>query len=361
MKQAIFLITLNQDIAVSRPVARFFRRDARLEIVFLVADAFRKRDVTGVWIRELMELARELCAQVISIEEPADAVRRLIGREGLLLSASESVLPAHELAHAVFLGAPPSLTRISLQHGLECIGFHHNEAHNQTWRHIIGMTGDVAVSWFEIDALRSVQPDQRAKIMAVGPPIGLEAPHATAQHRRGRRYSDAIHGLVCENLHSVRFKDRDRDVFVSQLLSFARKLEDLNGALDLRPHPGGRYLQKNQAPLPANVTMNSAPLYKQSLDKFAFCISGPSSVIFDMVWAGVPVAVWAPDEPGRDIGVYSSLHLVSDEREWLDFALAAARDPQPFLARQADFLAKLRIPADIPARYRELAALAHGP
>lgn len=358
MKHAIFLINLNQDVAVSRPIARFFRRDAGLDIVFLITAAFRKRDANGVWLAEVIETTRELGAELIDVDEPVDAVRRLAGRQGLLLSASESDLPAHDFTHAVFLGAPPSLTRVTLQHGLECIGYNHNEAHNRTWRHFIGMAGDVAASWFDMDALHSLQPDQKAKLIAVGPPIGLDAPAATARRRRGRNYDREIHGLVCENLHSVRFADEDKDVFVSHLVSFAQRLDAHRGSLELRPHPGGRYLEKNSAPLPDNVIMNRPPLYKQSLDKFAFCISGPSSVVFDMIWAGVPVAIWGSGAAGADNGIYGSLHFVTTERSWLDFALAAARDPEPFLRTQADFIAKLSIPADIPGRYRLLAGLA---
>jgi hypothetical protein len=160
-------------------------------------------------------------------------------------------------------------------------------------------------------------------------------------------------------LHSVRFGEHDRSSFVAHLLSFARQMEANNGTLELRPHPGGRYLEKNKAPLPPNVVMNRSPLYKQSLDKFAFCISGASSVVFDMVWAGVPVAVWGSRERGVDVGIYSSLTFVSTEQEWLDFALAASRNPEPFLKIQADYIDRLRLPPDIPERYRRLAELAH--
>lgn len=360
MKQAIFLISLNQDVAVSRPVARFFHRERLLDVVFVVTAAFRKRDANGLWLHEVTEMAQELRGEIVDVDEPVDAVRALAGRNGLLLSASESALPAHDFVHAVFLGAPPTLTRVTLQHGLECIGFNHNAAHNRTWRHFIGMAGDVAASWFEIDALHSIQPDQLARIMPLGPPIALEAGPATPTHRKGRSYDVGLHGLVCENLHSVRFGERDRSSFVTHLLSFARAIEANDGTLELRPHPGGRYLEKNKAPLPPNVTMNRAPLYKQSLDKFAYCISGPSSVVFDMVWAGVPVAVWGSRELGSDAGVYSSLTFVSTEREWLDFALEASRNPNPFLKIQAEWIDRLRLPPDIPARYRMLAGLAHG-
>lgn len=358
MKHAVFIINLNQDVAASRPVALFFRKECALRIIFLATSAFRKRDASGLWFEELREIARDLQAELMEVSEVADAVLCLAGKSGLLLSASESALPAHEFSHLLFLAAPPSFTRVTLQHGLECIGFNHNEAHDRLWGHFIGMAADVAASWFEIDSLHSVRPDQAAKVVAVGPQIGLDSLPACVGRRRGRGYDREIHGLVCENLHSVRFTGADKRHFVSFLLSFARQIDDKGGTLELRPHPGGRYMEKNKAPLPKNVSMNRLPLYKQSLEKFAFCISGPSSVIFDMVWAGVPVAVWASDDTTADLGMYASLQFVRDENDWLDFAIAASRDPEPFLKVQSNFLEKLKIPSDIPARYRALAHLA---
>lgn len=56
-------------------------------------------------------------------------------------------------------------------------------------------------------------------------------------------------------------------------------------------------------------------------------------------------------------GVYANLHTVSDEADWLEFSVAATSDPAPFLASQAKFLASLRMPPDIPSRYRELLKL----
>ena len=171
------------------------------------------------------------------------------------------------------------------------------------------------------------------------------------------RKDQAMHGLVCENLHSVRFSAGARTRFVDVFSSFARELGALDGTAELRPHPGGRYLERNKVRLPLNVRFNRLPLYRQSLEKFAFCISGPSSVLFDLIWANVPVAVWTSGESTMATGIYSDLHVVSDEAEWMAFAVAATRDPVPFLEAQSRFLASLRMPSDIPGRYRQLLEL----
>jgi hypothetical protein len=138
---------------------------------------------------------------------------------------------------------------------------------------------------------------------------------------------------------------------------FAEQLGKVGGAVELRPHPAGRYTEKKNVAFPGNVQKNVSPLYKQALEKFDFCISAPSSVIFDMVWAGVPVAVWTTRSNNLDIGIYHSLTIVRDDGDWLEFAMACAEDPSPFLCAQTNFLHSLGIPSDIPQRYRELLSL----
>lgn len=356
MSEIVFLIDLAQDVAASRPIARYARAEFGLPVTFIVSAAFRTRDATGLWFEELQEMEAEL----IHVETVPQAIKSLAGRTGALFSCSESALGAHAFSHGVFLGAPPGLTRVTVQHGLECIGFNHNAAHDRTWRHYVGMACDVAASWFHPDALHSVQADQRAKIVAVGPPFGIDQMKPRTDIRPERRRAGWLHGLVCENLHSVRYGSGAKVAFVDALSRFAEAMDAEGGTIEVRPHPAGRYLEKHSVPLRSNVRLNRLPLYKQSLDRFGFGISSPSSVVLDMVWAGIPVAVWVQGNQREDVGAYRGLHLVSSETDWLDFARAAVADPAPFLARQAEYLEQLPIPGDIALQYRALIAAAAG-
>ena len=359
MRRAIFLADLTQDAAICRPVAAF-ARSLGFPVTLLVTGQFRKRDASGVWFAELQELAVDLEADLFTVETVADTVKILLGQEGMLLSAAESSLNPHQFSHSVFLAAPPGLTRVTLQHGLECIGFNHNAAHDRMWSSFVGMACDIAASWFEPRGLHSVRSDQRAKIMAVGPPFALGSSPASLRFSAPRRRTGPMHGLVCENLHSVRFGAGSKLSFIDTLQSFADAVSREQGTLELRPHPAGRYLDKVAQARPRNVTVNRMPLYKQSLEKFDFCISSPSSVLLDMVWAGVPTAVWTGDDPSLDIDAYRGLHVVSSERDWLDFANAAASQPMPFLERQTRYLSSLPIPQDIEGAYRNLLTVAVG-
>lgn len=354
MTVAAFLIELNQDVSVCRPVASYFRSMGHVQIDFFVTTRFRKRDATGVWYTEIQEIAQQLDANVIEVDSVLDVVRSLVGRAGVLVSASESELDAHAFNHKVFLAAPSSFLRVTLQHGLECLGFNHNAAHNRAYGHQVSMACDIAASWFPLEKLHSVKPDQKAKIMLVGPQLGLSHPPVFSRHRPWRSGPPDMHGLICENLHSVRFGAGARLQFVDVLTAFAEDLRIRGGTAELRPHPGGRYSEKNVITLPSNIRVNRLPLYKQTLEKFTFGISAPSSVLLDMVWAGIPTAVWTNGDEDIDIGIYEGLTVVSSIAEWLAFAEAATADPTPFLEQQRRYVASLQIPDDIPNLYNDL-------
>lgn len=354
MNVAAFLFELNQDVAASRPLAHYFRDLGGLDLIFLVSPRFKKRDATGIWFSELLDISRRLSASLVEVDSVLDVVTALTGHRGLLVSASESELGAHVFCHEVFLAAPVGFTRVNLQHGLECVGFNHNDAHDATFGHRIGMACDIAASWFPVERLHSVRPDQRAKILTVGPTVGLSHSPVFERAWPWSPLGSTLHGLICENLHSVRFGMGDKLEFVDVLRAFAEAIGASGGSAELRPHPAGRYSEQTELALPSNINFNRAPLYKQSLDKFTFGISAPSSVLLDMVWAGIPTAVWTSEGGGVDIRIYEGLEIVSSLADWVAFAEAATRDPSPYLEAQRRYLSLLFGEQDIPSLYRPL-------
>lgn len=354
MNVAAFLFDLVQDVASSRPLAQYFHEQGGLDLVFLVSSHFVKRDANGIWLTELEDISERLGASLVKVDTVLDVVTALTSRCGLLVSTSESELGAHTFSHEVFLAAPAGFTRVNLQHGLECIGFNHNDAHDAAFGYRIGMACDIAASWFPIERLHSVRPDQKAKILTVGPSVGLSHPPVFERPWPWPPRGATLHGLICENLHSVRFGTGAKVEFVDLFGAFAAAIGASDGTAELRPHPAGRYSEKNNLALPGNVQFNRAPLYKQSLDKFTFGISAPSSVLLDMVWAGIPTAVWTSRDGGVDIGIYEGLEIVSSLADWVAFAEAATRDPSPYLAAQRRYVSSLIDGQDIRSLFRPL-------
>ncbi|GJD51597.1 hypothetical protein OPKNFCMD_4352 [Methylobacterium crusticola] len=349
----VFLMNLVQDVSVCRPLIRLVRDEVEADILLLYTDAFLKRDANAIWLPELQEIAAAAGAETAEIAGPYDAVRRLGGRRGLIVAASETDLPAHQICHDVFLCSPPGFLRVTLQHGFECVGFMHNRAHDRAHGAHVGFGADVVVGWTEGDRLFSMRPDQRQKLFVAGPPglipgapgMGGAPPAPRPPPRRG---------LVCENLHSVRLAGASRRSFLDILGDFAAEAQALDVALDLRSHPGGRYLQRTGAAPPEGVRLNTLPLYKQTLGEFAFGISAPSSIVLDLMFADVPAALWQDADEPLDLSNYAGLRVIGGADSWWDFAFEALTDPAGLIAGQRAFLASLGIPADVRGRYLTL-------
>lgn len=335
VSQAAFLFDLIQDINVLRPLVRVLAHETRLGLLLLVSHKLRRRDRTGVWQAELDELAQSVNARIVQFDSALAAQKALAGQTGLIFSASETDLPAHEVNHGVFRAAPNGFVRITVQHGHECVGFRQN--HEQTVVHgsEVRFAADVLFGWAPIDAMEHLCKSERSKYFELGPPSVLN------QLFDARRTDDRpTMGLVCENLHSVRMRTTGefQEAYLDTLKKFAAIEAVAGRSLALRPHPGGQFVLKNNVELPKNVQLANSAMYKTDLGQFAYGISAPSSVLIDMVMAGIPTAVWRDADSIIDTSGYAGLNTVSSVSDWASFAEAALADPAPMIARQREFL-----------------------
>ena len=349
---AIFLVHLVQDIANMRPLVFMAARDFGFDTLLLVSTRFSARDAQGIWRSELREIGEATGARVEFFDTDWEAHGHL-GGHGLLFAASESHLPNHATTHNVFRHAPATYLKVTLQHGFECVGFRHSADHDRAHGRTASFGADILCGWAPADRLPSLAPSQRSKLVVTGPTSVLQIPRAAS------RPGEGAPGLVCENLHSVRFRAGGdiRAEFVASFDAFCRIMARRKRRVGLRPHPGGQYVLKNKVALPANAELENAPIYRLDIQRFAYGISAPSSVLVDMLLAGIPVAVWRDRAGEMDARNYEGLTTVSSPREWADFAAAAQADPQPFLALQQRFLDAQAIPLDPADVYSRFAAL----
>ncbi len=349
MPQAAFLFDLIQDISVLRPIIRVLAAETRLDLLFLISHKLERRDRTGIWMAELDELASLAGAQLARFESPLAAFRLLQGRSGLIFSASETTLVAHEVNHEVFRSAPNSYVRITVQHGHECVGFHHNREQTIVHGDQVRFAADILCGWGPIDVMGNLCDSERDKYFELGPPMVLD------RLFNARRTENAQGvGLVCENLHSVRMRTTGdfQTAYLDTIRKFAATQASAGREIALRPHPGGQFVIKNNVALPPNVMLANSAMYKTDLRRFAYGISAPSSVVIDMVMAGIPTAVWCDADGIIDTSGYAGLTQVSSIEDWADFAEAAVTDPEPILARQREFLRRSALDV-APERVRE--------
>ncbi|WP_426955933.1 glycosyltransferase [Muricoccus radiodurans] len=344
-RRAIFLIDLLQDVNIVRPLILLAGLRLRVPVEILTSTKFAERDIQGIWRDEVNEIAARVGAPVHVFAGEYDAFRILQGKSGILVAGSESDLSGHTPNHNVFRSAPAGFLRVALQHGYECIGFLQNREHNRAHGRDIGFAADVLCGWSEIPALASTPLAHRSKLLVTGPTAVLPLPDGAGSPADAEAPAG---GLVCENLHSVRLNASGdfKAPFMDTFFRFCAALAERGEEVTLRPHPGGQYVLKNKVPLPDNVRLENRPIYKVPLARFAYGISAPSSVLVDMILAGIPAAVWQDGDAVMDARNYDGLTVISGMEDWLAFHRDVAIRPEMILDRQRDLLARARLVTD---------------
>ena len=357
----VLILDLLQDLNILRPIACLAAAETDMPVTILVSKRFADRDSNGLWAAELEELVRTTRASLLHFQSDFEVYDHLAAKRGILFAGSESDLNAHATSHRIFRFVPADFLKVTLQHGYECVGFLQNREQSMAFGEDIRFAADIVCSWMSGEHLRHLRPTERAKLIVTGPSALLKAGR---QEPRSPGPATAT-GLVCENLHSVRmniagdFKASYMDTF----FAFSEVMERAGRTVGLRPHPGGQYVIRNAVKLPPNVVLDNEPMYRVDLSRYAYGISAPSSVLIDMVLAGIPTAVWHDGANQLDTGNYEGLARVSSLDEWRTFAEAAIADPAPFLARQAAFLEQTGIIVDrdeVRRRFHDLLWMAGG-
>lgn len=349
-----FHFALVQDVAVLRPLALLAATLATIEVRLLVSHKFASRDADGRWKGEIDRLGANLGVTPYLYESPFDALQHLGSSTGMIIAGSESTVAAHAEAHELFRSVSGYIRTVTLQHGLECVGFVHNARHETTTGRNVKFAAEIAVAWSEIARMHSVAASERSKIYVGGPSMLIDPVQAATTTPPAN-----LPGLICENLHSVRFANaRMRTDFLTSFESFAQRLAMVDLGVTLRAHPAGRFTERNNIALPANVMVSQKPLYDIDLREFAFAISAPSTILFDFVLAGVPVAIWVDPDGDVDTSNFPGLPTVSSTNDWWRFNWAARWDRERLLSRQNAFYDSLGLPKDVRGRYLGLLALA---
>lgn len=333
--RTVFLVNLLQDVNIVRPLAYLAARETRAKVGFLVSERFRERDRKSLWWPELQALAAETNASIDLFGDEFSAYRALMGGHGVLMAASESNLSAHRQTHDVLRVAPAGYLKVTLQHGFECVGFLQSQEHDKAHGRDVCSAADVLAGWSRLDAQRSMPASQRNKYYLSGPSaLAGELPGASA----AEAFPEA---LICENLHSVRFSASGdfRDAFMDAFQGFGAAMKEADKPVALRPHPGGKRSFEFDDEL-SNVVVMDAPIYKLPLNRFAYGVSPPSSVLIDMLLAGIPAAVWRDPAGGMDAGNYRGLNTVSLPGDMLEFRRRSLNDPEAILDQQRRFLVR---------------------
>lgn len=357
----VLVFNLLQDVNILWPIANLVKEDTSYPLILMISDKFIERDQTGRWMVELETLKSETAASLHIFNTSLAAFEILQNRDGVIFAASESSLNPHRVTHDLFRGAPSAFMRITLQHGFECAGFHQNREQTIAFGDSVHFAADVICSWTGRERLTHILRFETSKIVVTGPSsqILLGLPDIESP------LTPKSTGLVCENLHSARMNAAGdfRQSYMETFLAFGKIMAHKRRAVALRPHPGGQYVVRNEVQLPENMVLQNDPIYRVNLAKYAYGISAPSSVLIDMVLAGIPTAVWQDPDGAIDATNYSGLTRVRSLSEWIAFADAAIANPLSFVEMQSEFIEATGILVDrvtVRKRYLDLIRSACG-
>ena len=313
---------LLQDLNILRPLIYITADNIGINPLILVTSSLIKRDKSKIWIKEIQEIADETNGSVYIISNLVDVWRTLNEyTNGFIISASESDLNAHKETHEIFRLAPSNISTITLQHGFECVGFLMNSNHQNQHGSSVGFASDYICGWTPAHLQRNLRPLQYSRYHNLGPTAWLKQ---TNKRNLSLNINNKVvpeMGIVCENLHSVRFGGKSNvNLFMQQFFELADYLDSKGKKIALRPHPGGQYSIKNNPTLPNNVLLVNQPSYKVNWRSFLFGISAPSSVLFDLMINEVPVIVWQDPQQIIDITQLSFLPSAQNTQDMISFS-----------------------------------------
>ena len=317
-----FIVNLLQDVNILRPLIYITADDIGIKPLILVTKAFIQRDKSQIWMSELQSISDDIQATLLIMDSLIDVWQELnTYSSGFLVSASESDLHSHKETHEIFKVVPPSIRTVTLQHGFECVGFLMNEHHQKHHGNSVGFAAEYICGWTPKELQRYLWPLKNSRYYNLGPTAWFKyninrKPNSDVEDR-----SVPQMGIVCENLHSVRFRENSNvNLFMQQFFDLAEYLDTKGQQIALRPHPGGQYSIKSKASLPKNVVLVNQPSYKVNWQFYSFGISAPSSVLFDLMVNKVPVMVWQDQQQTIDISQHAFLPVAQNANDMISFA-----------------------------------------
>ena len=322
-----FVFNLLQDVNILRPLIYLASDNLAIEPSILVTKSFVKRDKDKIWVKELQCFVNEVGGAITYLSSSYETWKLLNqSAGGFIISASESNLAGHKDTHEIFKLAPPKVVTITIQHGFECVGFLMNKNHQKRYGSSVSFAADYILGWTPQNLQRNLRPLQYSRYQSLGPTAWIKQTKKRNLNPVMDLSITPKMGIVCENLHSVRFAGKSNvNLFMQQFFKLAEYLDSKGKKIALRPHPGGQYTVKNNLNLPKNVVIVNQPSYKVNWEAYEFGISAPSSVLFDLINSNVPVIVWQDQQQVIDTTQLAFLPVAQSAEDMIAFANSPQR------------------------------------
>lgn len=345
-REVALVLNLPQDLDLMLPVIDEIRSRPDVFLRVLVAPGLfpsSNRILRALVDRHIVPFLLEKSA-VLSGED------RILRNIDALLTASETSLRVHELAHALTLSARKlGIATYTMQHGLENVGLTYCDGRHGTG---VVFAAEHVLLWGDPKTLPDwVAPETRRKCIAVG---RTSKPAYTDCQLPSEFAGRDIIG-VFENLHWHRYSSRYTSKFLDDIFALARERPNL--LVLVKPHPAGRFLIKRSdllASAPKNLMV--ADINDKLWEPFSasalipLCravVTTPSTVALDAAELDVPVAVARYD---LDLPAFAGLLMVDDKASLIAFVDTALADGAAARAGLTSYCNRVRLPGDAVKR-----------
>jgi hypothetical protein len=323
-QDVVFVFDLLQDFEVLKPIV-----EAHANVVgsrFFSAIVTDRVLAATIW----PTLEAFLKAYSIQVYYPKNTLEAAacLPSQCVLFTASESSANGHKFSHELCLLASPNVLKCTFQHGYENVGLRHHMTHNMSAPKGIRYASDIIFTWTHQEQLVDAHPSDLAKCLPVGVIKALTVDAIDARENLVNQITDwdftegdrdendtrPANVLLCENLHSVRFKDPMLSDAYKQVMYHLQHSPYAD--LKVRSHPGKKLLEKD--PTFASFKFLGGELTCAQLVKYDFLLSPPSTIILDAVLSGVSVAIWSATKNSGDLENYKTLPNFENAEDLID-------------------------------------------
>lgn len=344
------LLNLPQDLDLLLPVIDEIERRPDVFLRVLVAPGLFPS--SNRILRSLVE--RQIVPFLLDRGAVLQGEDRILRNFDALLTASETSLGAHKLAHALTKSAKNlGIATYTMQHGLENVGLTYcDNRHGPN----VQFAAEHVLLWGNSNQLPDwVLPETRRKCITVG----RTSRPTYANCKLPPEFAERDVIGVFENLHWHRYSASYTSQFIECVLALARARPSL--VILAKPHPAGRFLIKRKDLLtsaPENLVVADTgderwePYSASALIPLCRAVvTTPSTVALDAAEIDVPVAV---ARLGMDLPVFSGLPMFDDPAGLIAFVDQALANGDAARAGLAAYRDSVRMPGDAAKRIVDL-------
>lgn len=306
-----FYFSLVQDVQALRSIVQLVKlKYPNIQLFGVVDKLFINRDKTGLGTKELIYLVENfgfnLLPDMASYQEAVEEMY-VENHSVPFFFASESSAAAHKKSHHLCNWLSPIFYTITVQHGYECLGFHHSDEMTQVFGDNINFSSKQVFGWSSVTESKNLTTSSVHKFKHVGFTNLL-----FERINKGRQKMPAKKKYIifCETLHGERLQVKtkiDPNEFIKIFKATKYWADRRDIVCLLKPHPVSKL---NFGNLPEKSIIFD-PIHRLPTDEILCVVSSPSSVAIDFRSLNIPVILWNPLN-GFDISNYDYLPTISD-------------------------------------------------